>query len=90
MRPFWDPCAGCSDAFAVNLAAVTLRFARPFVGGFWSKSPKFADLMPKHLSPAYYATQPHRLQSLGAVSSLAGEVALLGSASKEASRALLQ
>jgi len=36
------------------------------------RSPKFADLFPKHLSPAYYATQPHRLQGLGSVSSLAG------------------
>uniref|UniRef100_A0A7S3VL76 Ubiquitin conjugation factor E4 core domain-containing protein n=1 Tax=Dunaliella tertiolecta TaxID=3047 RepID=A0A7S3VL76_DUNTE len=65
--------AGCSDAMAVNLAAVTLRFARPFVAGFWSGSPKFADLMPKHLMPAYYATQPHRMQCLQSVSSLAGE-----------------
>eukprot|EP00983_Pelagomonas_calceolata_P114208 1160071-Pelagomonas_calceolata.AAC.5 len=63
---------GCSDAMAVNLAAVTLRFARPFVAGFWSGSPKFADLMPKHLMPAYYATQPHRMQCLQSVSSLAG------------------
>ena len=40
--------------------------------GYCSRSPKFADLMSKHLSPAYYMTQPHRLKNLGHVGSLAG------------------
>ncbi|KIZ03660.1 hypothetical protein MNEG_4303 [Monoraphidium neglectum] len=51
---------GASDGFCINLTAVLLRMARPFVQGALQGSPKFADLFTKHLSPSWYRTQRRR------------------------------
>jgi hypothetical protein len=64
--------AGGSDGFTVNAAAIMLRFARPFVEGYLAKSPKFADLFERHLSPSYFASQHHRLGDATSSMTLAG------------------
>lgn len=56
----------------LNLTAVVLRLARPFVSGYLTQNPKFSDLFERHLQPSYYTTHARRLGSAPSESTLAG------------------
>jgi hypothetical protein len=70
----------------LNLTAAVLRLTKPFTSGYLQQSPKFTDLLSRHLSPAYFSSRGTARLGAGvaAEQSLSGERGMAAAAAAAA------